>query len=299
MGQSSSLRRGYRKLHLLRGTGGLSAEIERLRTHVDRAFASLEEATSLPQIHTFSMVTAADTTVSSFGKAGSVPAWTIAMEGIGDTADTIAVITGTSLDAGIGYDTVTFGSGDETIRITALAPGIQKLKASLTSAGNETISSSTDAYGYTVINFNFNATVSTPSSIRTALQAETVIGRLVSIDFDGNDGTADALEAVDAQTATALTGGHTRKGAAPIVKLDGVTGTLLAGVTASAYADVATSADEQPSATSLKVFFDVDNAAWDALLAAMGGFPQGHFFNLEVIVDGFRLTKVVPLIDLL
>ena len=255
----------------------MGAEIVDLRKDVDDALVSLESGSGLPFIH--------ELVFDKTHKAATAPLGLEAIEGVSDTQDTIATIKGSVLDAGLGYDSLTHLAANEKIRITSLIPGKSGLTVAFVSAGNENITKSGDD-----ITINFNAGASTAQTLRTAIKAEAAVNRLISADFDGGNG-GEAWEAGDALAKTALAGGSTlRKGKAPVVRLAGITTTLLAGITASAYnAD-----DAQPSATELRIFFDVDNAALDALLA---DGQAGRRVMLEIEIDGYRLAEWVHIVD--
>jgi len=273
-----------KKSHLLRGTGGLGAEIADVRDDVDQALVTLESGVGVPTIN--------DVASDRIGTSGPL------LQGLSDEQDTILTLTGTNLDAGLGYDTLSDdgAAADSMLRFTALTPGKSNIKVALThdadhGAVNPAIAITTDG-AFTVITFTYDgeeAGTSEAQDFRTSLQAHAVAGRLICIDFNGEAGTGVHTH-TEGFTATALSGANqSRTGKDAIVSIAGIPATLLEGHCAAAYADVTA----LPTATEIRVLATA-GGVWNAILAAG---QEGRQRIVEVTIDGYLNSLPMYVVD--
>lgn len=163
------------KQHLLRGSGGLSAEITDLRNDVEEGFQNFEQRASFPEISYID---------------GTGPA----------AAGGDMILKGTNLLQGQTFDTLTLWATTSAVVITALTPGDSGFTIQITdgaSAGSEVVTKTDNAFVIQI-----EAGVSTADQIATAINADGADSDGYLRAASGGSGTTNAVAA-----ATAMTGG--------------------------------------------------------------------------------------------
>jgi hypothetical protein len=294
---SVSFRRGTRKPHLTRGTGGLAAALDTLRSDVERGFSVLEgETAGLPHIDRI--------------ESNQVNAAVLGLRGVGNTATSALTCTGTGFNAGIGRDEVRVNcaAAHADFRITALNPGDSLVDIALFDNGAETIVAQVVA-GRTQIVINYNGGTSTVNTLSDLVDGDATADDLIHISREvGNNGTgviaAAEINTVGA-TAVAATSAYFRLGSLVTADLVSavttVTGTASggqpnnAGGMTFAYGGITTAArfahtsdlygqDERPSDTFLQVATVTTGGAefTAAGLVVLNSYP------FELVLDGYR-----------
>jgi len=297
--------------HILRGTGGIGAEIADLRDDVDEAFVSLEAGTNRPFITQLAGVADKD---SGFNY------------GIANDADTTLALVGVNFNVGIGRDSVLIGDVagiNSGIRVVALVPGDPKIDVAFfddVTAGAETCTYTLGSDGRHKIHIVYDSTGgglgagSRPTDIRAAVLAEaTALGLIAVVAYTGGTGagviTAGEISTLGA-TASSATSAYVRLGQLTTTTLPGadsvvVTYGLLsraAKTTSFSFAGISTAARfthsaaqypisqvaavQLPSDTYLRVLVDGDHAAFTATLTAQYLYP----FTLSL--DGYRSNEM-------
>jgi hypothetical protein len=163
------------KPHLLRGTGGLQAEVQDVRNDVEAGFQSIEEFAGMPELDYVD---------------GTMPA----------AAGGDFVLAGRALLQGQTFDTLTLWLTTSEVVITCLTPGDSEFTIQITTgatAGSEVVTKTVNAWVIQI-----EAGVSTANQIATAINADAADSDGYLWAVSGGAGDVNAIAAV-----TPMTGG--------------------------------------------------------------------------------------------
>jgi len=161
-----------RKLHLLRGPGGLAAEIDRLRSHVHTALAIQEQSVAAGYAPMLSQA------------IGVVDKVLTSQYGIANDADTTLTLVGYNFDMNVSRENVLIGDVagiNSGMRLVALTPGDPKIDIAMISAAGAACTYTAGADGRHKIWITYQDGVSTPTNIRTVVAADPDASLLLAV----------------------------------------------------------------------------------------------------------------------